>query len=99
MDLIVLMHANFAEWDFNCVPADLKINNGYIMQALGTVQNLFISKNALLSQNLKKAKVVQIGSQWYFNISEKQVKKEATNVVAPKSENIGENQLQRQNTL
>jgi hypothetical protein len=71
MDLIVLMQANFAEWDFNCVPADLKINNGFVMEALGTVQNLFISKNVLISQNLKKGKVIQIGKQWYFDISEK----------------------------
>lgn len=37
MDLIVLMHANFLEWDYNCVPAELKVNNGFVMMILGTV--------------------------------------------------------------
>jgi hypothetical protein len=51
MDLIVLMHSNFAEWDYNCVPGELRINNGSIMLALGNVANVFISKHALLGHN------------------------------------------------
>ena len=58
MDLIVLMHANFLEWDYNCVPAELKVNNSFVMMSLGTVQNIFLSPFALISQNQKKTKVL-----------------------------------------
>jgi len=58
LDLIVMMHANFLEWDYNCVPAELKVNNGYVMMILGNVQNIFLTPNALISQNNKKAKVL-----------------------------------------
>ena len=49
LDLIVLMHANFLEWDYNCVPAELKVNNGFVMMILGNVQNIFLTPNALIS--------------------------------------------------
>jgi len=35
-----------------------KVNNGYVMMILGNVQNIFLTPNALISQNNKKAKVL-----------------------------------------
>lgn len=55
MDIIVLVHSNFAEWDYNTVPAGLKFNQGISMKALGSVSNIFLSKSAIMGNNVKKA--------------------------------------------
>jgi hypothetical protein len=60
MDIITIMQANFAEWDYNCVPAGVRINRSYAVKALANVTNVFMSTNAIMNHNIKKAKVLQI---------------------------------------
>lgn len=71
-DLVVIMHANFTEWDYNNVPSDLKIgSNKNVMKALGNITDLFMSKNAVMNLNAKKAKIVQVKDHWYFDQGKK----------------------------
>lgn len=57
MDLITIINSNFAEWDYNLAPSNLKINNAFAIKALGNITNVFMSKNAIINHNIKKAKV------------------------------------------
>lgn len=67
IDLITHMQANYAEWDYKMAPANLRINKSQSMKALGNITNVFMSKNAIMSMNIKKSKVLQIGDKWYFD--------------------------------
>lgn len=67
MDVITLNQANLAEWDYNCVPASLRINRSYAVKALGNISNVFMTTNAIMSHNVKKAKILQINNHWYFD--------------------------------
>lgn len=60
MDIITIFQANFTEWDYNNIPANLRINKTDSIKALGNITNVFMSKNAIMSHNVKKAKVLQI---------------------------------------
>jgi len=55
------MNANFAEWDYNNIPAELKFNYPLAMKVLGTIHSVFLSKSAIMSHNIKKVKIVKIG--------------------------------------
>jgi hypothetical protein len=58
MDLVVIMHANFSEWDYNLIPGDVRVGQSYVMKALGNVTDVFLSKHSIMTSNLKKAKVI-----------------------------------------
>jgi hypothetical protein len=60
LDLISLMHSNFTEWDYNNVPATVKFNHGITSKIMGQIHHLFISKQSLMSHNVKKVKVIKI---------------------------------------
>ena len=47
IDLLVLMHTNFAEWDVNIVPADLDFIQPHATLAFGKVAHMFFSRRAL----------------------------------------------------
>ena len=68
MDIIVLIHADFVEYDYNVAPSDLKFNRQFSMKTLGKISNLFISKQALMNHNLKKVKMVKIQDKVYQDL-------------------------------
>ena len=49
------------------MPANLRINKSSSIKALGNITNVFLSKNAIMSMNISKSKVLQIGDEWYFD--------------------------------
>jgi hypothetical protein len=67
IDILVIMHANFIEWDSNLVPGDVRVNNFSSVRALARVKHLFLSKSAMMTLNMRKAKVLQIKGRWYFD--------------------------------
>ena len=47
IDLLVLMHTNFAEWDVNITPADIDFIQPHATLAFGKVAHMFFSRRAL----------------------------------------------------
>ena len=47
IDLLVLMHTNFAEWDINIAPADIEFLQPHATLAFGKVAHMFFSRTAL----------------------------------------------------
>ncbi|CDW78012.1 adenylate and guanylate cyclase catalytic domain containing protein [Stylonychia lemnae] len=78
LDIIVLIQADFVEYDYNVAPSDLKFNRGSSMKALGKISNLFISKSALMNHNIKKVKMVKITDRVYQDLE-----KEDKNIQQP----------------
>ena len=50
------------------MPSNLKINKNYSIKALGNITNVFMSKNAIITTNAKKVKVLQIDDEQFFDI-------------------------------
>jgi hypothetical protein len=57
-DLVVIMHANFCEWDYNLIPGDVRITHNHVLKALGNISDVIMSKHAIISLGIKKAKVL-----------------------------------------
>ena len=47
IDLLVLTHTNFAEWDVNIAPADIEFLQPHATLAFGKVAHMFFSRTAL----------------------------------------------------
>jgi hypothetical protein len=47
IDLLVLMHTNFAEWDVNLAPANIEFLYPHATLAFGKVAHMFFSRTAL----------------------------------------------------
>ena len=47
IDLLILMHTNFAEWDINITPADIDFIQPHATLAFGKVAHMFFSRRAL----------------------------------------------------
>jgi hypothetical protein len=47
MDLLVLTHTNFAEWDVNIIPANIEFLYPHATLAFGKVAHMFFSRTAL----------------------------------------------------
>jgi len=61
------MHANFCEWDYNLIPGDVRIVHNHVLKALGSISDVVMSKHAIISLGIKKAKVFQVRDHWYFD--------------------------------
>ena len=59
----------FAEWDYNVVPSDLKFNNRISIYKFGTIGDIFMTKNAIMTHNIKKVKTVQFKQTKYVDES------------------------------
>jgi hypothetical protein len=47
IDLLVLMHTNFAEWDVNIAPASIEFLYPHATLAFGKVAHMFFSRSAM----------------------------------------------------
>jgi hypothetical protein len=47
IDLLVLTHTNFAEWDVNIIPANIEFLYPHATLAFGKVAHMFFSRTAL----------------------------------------------------
>ena len=47
IDLLVLTHTNFAEWDVNIIPANIEFLQPHATLAFGKVAHMFFSRTAL----------------------------------------------------
>ena len=67
MDGVVFMHAYFALWDLNLIPADLVFNNLSIMKQMGQVNSIVCPTNALLYKNTHIVAGFKINDAIFFN--------------------------------
>jgi len=47
IDLLVLTHTNFAEWDVNIAPANIEFISPHATLAFGKVAHMFFSRHAI----------------------------------------------------
>ena len=72
IDLLVLCHTNFAEWDINIAPAAIEFLQPHATLAFGKVAHMFFSRTALQKDDQQCVKVFHVGSHFFLN----QVKRE-----------------------
>ena len=49
VDLVVIMHASFSEWDYNLIPGEVHVGHTYVMKALGNITDVFMSKHSIMT--------------------------------------------------
>lgn len=91
VDIIVMMHAYFAEWDTNLVPADLFFVQPLAAQAFGRVSHIFFSDIALQRSDGQSVKIAQVGS-YYFANQQKPKKKDKKKTLDAAVLNPGHNE-------
>lgn len=83
IDLLVLTHTNFAEWDVNIAPASIEFLYPHATLAFGKVAHMFFSRTALQRDDLQSVKVFHVGGHFFLNkISQQQwekIKAESSN--------------------
>ena len=67
IDLLVLTHTNFAEWDINITPAAIEFLYPHATLAFGKVAHMFFSRTALLRDDLQSVKVFHVGGHFFQN--------------------------------
>ena len=71
IDLLVLTHTNFAEWDINIAPANIEFLQPHATLAFGKVAHMFFSRTALQRDDFQYVKVFHVGNQFYLNNANK----------------------------
>ena len=67
IDLLVIIHAYFVEWDVNTIPAKVKFWYPTAAYALGRVGHIFMSRSALQRDDKQCVKVIHLGGQYFLN--------------------------------
>lgn len=67
IDLLVLTHTNFAEWDVNIAPASIEFLYPHATLAFGKVAHMFFSRTALQRDDLQSVKVFHVGGHFFLN--------------------------------
>ena len=67
IDLLVLFHTNFAEWDVNIMPAAVEFLHPHAILAFGKVSHLFFSRPALQRDDKQQIKVFHVGGHFFIN--------------------------------
>lgn len=62
IDLLVLTHTNFAEWDINIAPANIEFLQPHATLAFGKVAHMFFSRTALQRDDFQFVKVFHVGN-------------------------------------
>ena len=76
IDLLVLTHTNFAEWDVNIAPASIEFIYPHATLAFGKVAHMFFSRTALQRDDKQSIKVFHVGGHFFLNkISQQQWEK------------------------
>jgi len=76
IDLLVLFHTNFAEWDVNIAPASIEFLQPHATLAFGKVAHMFFSRTALQRDDQQSIKVFHVGGHFFMNkISQQQWEK------------------------
>lgn len=70
IDLLVLTHTNFAEWDVNIIPANIEFLYPHATLAFGKVAHLFFSRTALQRDDMQSVKVFHVGGHFFVNDNE-----------------------------
>ena len=99
VDLLVLMHTSFAEWDVNIVPADINFVQPHATLAFGKVAHLFFSRKAMQRDNKQSIRLFHVGGHFYKNKQLQQILTNQKNRDIDKSfssdseisENMGQN--------
>jgi hypothetical protein len=61
IDLLVLTHTNFAEWDINIIPAGIKFLYPHATLAFGKVAHMFFSRVALQRDDKQCVNLFHVG--------------------------------------
>lgn len=67
IDLLVLTHTNFAEWDVNIIPANIEFLYPHATLAFGKVAHMFFSRTALQRDDQQSVKVFHVGGHFFLN--------------------------------
>lgn len=67
VDILVLIHANFSEWDVNLVPASISFLFPHAAIAFGKVAHIFMSRPALQRNDMQTVKVLYSVNQFFIN--------------------------------
>ena len=67
IDLLVLTHTNFAEWDVNITPAAIEFLYPHATSAFGKVAHMFFSRSAMLRDDNQAVKVFHVGGHFFLN--------------------------------
>ena len=67
IDLLVLTHTNFAEWDVNISPASIEFIYPHATLAFGKVAHMFFSRNAIQRDDKQYVKVFHVGGHFFVN--------------------------------
>jgi hypothetical protein len=67
IDLLVLTHTNFAEWDINITPAAIEFLQPHATLAFGKVAHMFFSRTALQKDDSQAIKVFHVGGHFFLN--------------------------------
>ena len=67
IDLLVLTHTNFAEWDVNITPAAIEFLYPHATLAFGKVAHMFFSRSAMLRDDNQAVKVFHVGGHFFLN--------------------------------
>jgi hypothetical protein len=67
LDLLVLMHTNFAEWDVDVTPADIDFIQPHATLAFGKVAHMFMSRKALQMDDMQSVKLFHVDGHFYKN--------------------------------
>lgn len=67
IDLLVLMHTNFAEWDINVTPADIFFIQPHATLAFGKVAHMFFSRRALQRNDKQSVALFHVGGHFFKN--------------------------------
>mmetsp|Transcript_1508 Transcript_1508/g.2008 ORF Transcript_1508/g.2008 Transcript_1508/m.2008 type:complete len:150 (-) Transcript_1508:5280-5729(-) len=67
IDLLVIIHTNFAEWDINLIPASLQFWRPHSVLSLSRVSHVFMSRSALIRDDAMNVKVFNIGGHFFLN--------------------------------
>lgn len=71
IDLLVLTHTNFAEWDVNIIPANIEFLYPHATLAFGKVAHMFFSRTALQRDDMQSVKVFHVCNHFFINDIEK----------------------------
>jgi hypothetical protein len=67
IDLLVLTHTNFAEWDVNILPANIEFIYPHATLAFGKVAHMFFSRPAIQRDDRQFIKVFHVGGHFFLN--------------------------------
>ena len=67
IDLLVLMHTNFAEWDVHIQQANIEFIYPHATLAFGKVAHMFFSRTALQRDDKQSVKVFHVGGHFFLN--------------------------------